>query len=199
MRHLILAMVFVPLTVTLLNLFVFIGFQTEISLARLALSFIISGTLFLFYSSLTQNTLHNSFQKKRTETIILLWGGITLLWDYVIGFCRIIGLIDQSQVIKAISFGIPIIECILILIFFILMRNYTLHIFKTAYLFAIIATVFDILTSIHKVCFELWHEYQRWAVYFGLLAVVNLLIHFIFYYKLYKDSRQNDLINAQEL
>ena len=209
MRRLTLAVAFIPMIVTY-----FLPFLTkaifpiceggtqpiEAQILRICITFAVFSILhFYFYRSLISNTLKDAQIQRRAWILLYVWIVINMLEFFAEIYLSFVHI--EPSITNYLFAPSAIIEQISLLLFFFLLLQNTTSQYRTAYTFANIANVIIVAQVVIRLYITLFQPsyLPTWHMYTSLpLSFLNVLFNWIFYYKLYKACKKEELMLTKE-
>lgn len=210
MRWLTLAVAFIPMIVTyflpFLTKAIFSAYEGDsqpvgAQILQECITFAVFCILhFYFYRSLISNTLKGAQILRKVWICLSVWIAINTLEFFAKIYLSFVHI--EPSITNYLFVPSSIIEKISLLLFFFLFLRNTTSFYRTAYIFANIANVIifaQVVIRLYITLFQpsylpTWHLYTSLPFY-----SLNILFNWIFYYKLYKASKKEELMLAKEL
>ena len=209
MRWLTLAVAFIPMIVTYILPFltkaIFPVYEegtqsVGAQILRTCITFAVFCILyFYFYRSLISNTLKDIQFQRRAWILLGIWIAINMLEFFAkiyLSFVHIEPSITNYFFIPSVIIG----QISLLLFFFLFLQNATSR-YRTTYLFANIANVIIFAQVVIKLYITLFQPsyLPTWHLYTSLpFSILNVLFNWIFYFKLYKACKKEELMLTKE-
>lgn len=209
MRRLTLAVAFIPMIVTYILPFLTKAIfpiceggtqPIEAQILRICITFAVFCILhFYFYRSLISNTLKDAQIQRRAWILLYVWIVINMLEFFAEIYLSFVHI--EPSITNYLFAPSAIIEQISLLLFFFLLLQNTTSRYRTAYIFANIANVIIVAKVVIRLYITLFQPsyLPTWHMYTSLpLSFLNVLFNWIFYYKLYKACKKEELMLTKE-
>lgn len=154
---------------------------------------------FFFYRSLISNTLKGIQTQRKAWIFLYVWIAINVLEFFAKIYLSFVHI--EPGITNYLFVPSVIIEQICLLLFFFILLQNTVSLYRTSYIYANIANVIMFAQVVIRLYITLFQPsyLPTWYMYTSLpFSVLNVLFNWIFYYKLYKASKKEEFMLEQE-